>query len=69
MMAKRHVVSSESDEGVLKLIVVVDAKLYEDIKNHLIVHGIWMNCMLRELYLKAVLKILCSEYSLCLLLP
>ena len=68
-MAKRHVASFGGDEDVLKLTVVADAKLYEDTKNHLIVHGIWVYCMPYELYLKAVLKTLCSKHSLCLLLP
>lgn len=68
-MAKRHVASFGDDEDVLKLIVVVDASSSEDTKTRLIVPGIRTNCMLRELFLKVVLRIPCTEYSLYLLLP
>ena len=61
-MAKRHVASFGGDEDVLKLTVVADAKLYEDTKNHLIVHFKQVNCMVYKLYPIEVIIFLKRNY-------
>lgn len=59
-------VSSWHDKNILKVILVMVAQLYEYIKNHWIVHFIWVICKVCELYLnkgyqKNILIILCTE--------
>ena len=51
MMAKLYRVSFTGNENVLKLIVMMNAQLFDYTNKHRIVHFKWVNCMECELYL------------------